>query len=99
MIIEVRKKAQVTIPKEVVDALNIQEGDHLEVSVMDGIVRMEPVAIYTKKYINKLEKTIMMIQENPTKYTTGPFTSVEQLIEYLENDNEDREESNSANNK
>ena len=98
MIIEVRKKAQVTIPKEVVDALNIQEGDFLEVSILDGAVRMEPVAVYTKKYMNKLEKTIMMIQENPTKYTTGPFKSVMELIEYLENDNEEPEENKSDRN-
>lgn len=99
MLIEVRKKAQVTIPKEIVGALNIQEGDYLEVSVLDGAVRMEPVAVYTKKYMNKLEKTILKIQENPAKYTSGPFTSVEELIEYLENDNEEPEENKSDHNK
>jgi AbrB family looped-hinge helix DNA binding protein len=37
MIIDLRKKSQITIPKEIVDELNLNEGDHLEVSVKNGI--------------------------------------------------------------
>jgi AbrB family looped-hinge helix DNA binding protein len=84
MIIELRKKSQVTIPKEIVDELNLQEGDHLEVSVKDGAVIIEPVAVYSKSYIKKLEDTVMRLNEEPTKYNVGPFESVEDAISYLE---------------
>ncbi len=30
----------------------------------------------------------MMIQKNPGKYTAGPFSSVEELKQYLEKDEE-----------
>jgi AbrB family looped-hinge helix DNA binding protein len=88
MLVELRKKAQITIPKEIVEMLNLHEGDHLEINVKDGLIYLEPVAVYKKSYVNKLEETIMMIQENPGKYTAGPFSSVEELKQYLEKDEE-----------
>ncbi len=63
MIIELRKKSQVTIPKEIVDELNLQEGDHLDVSVKEGVIVIEPVAVYSKAYIEKLEKTVLRLKE------------------------------------
>lgn len=46
---------------------------------------IEPVAIYSKSYILKLEVTIMRISEDPIKYNVGPFKFVEEAIKYLEN--------------
>lgn len=46
---------------------------------------IEPVAIYSKSHIQKLEVTIMRISEDPIKYNVGPFKSVEEAIKYLEN--------------
>ena len=84
MIIDLRKKSQITIPKEIVDELNLQEGDHLKVSVKDGAIIIEPVAVYSKSYIKKLEDTVMRLNEEPIKYRVGPFKSVEDAISYLE---------------
>ena len=94
MIIELRKKSQVTIPKEIVNELNLNEGDHLDISVKDGVIIIEPVAVYSKSYIKKLEDTVMRISEEPIKYNVGPFNSVEEAINYLEDsedDNSDKE--------
>lgn len=84
MIIDLRKKSQVTIPKEIVTELNLQEGDHLDISVEDGAIIIEPVAVYSKSYIQKLEETVMKINEEPSKENVGPFSSVEDAINYLE---------------
>lgn len=84
MIIDLRKKSQITIPKEIVDELNLQEGDHLEVSVKEGVIIIEPVAVYSKSYIKKLEDTVMRLNEEPTEYNVGPFKSVEDAIGFLE---------------
>ena len=91
MIIDLRKKSQITIPREIVDALNLREGDHLEVSIKNGAIIIEPVAIYSKSYIKKLEDTVMRLNEEPIKYNIGPFSSVEDAISYLEeiDDNND----------
>lgn len=55
MIIELRKKSQITIPKEVIRELNLVEGDYLDLSVEDGIIMIEPVAVYSKSYVQKYE--------------------------------------------
>lgn len=91
MIIELRKKSQITIPKEIINKLNLQEKDQLEISVKNGVIVIEPVAIYSKSYIQKLEETVMRINEDPSKYNVGPFKSVEEVISYLE-DVEDHNE-------
>lgn len=94
MIIELRKKSQVTIPKEIVDQLNLKEGDHLEISVKNGAVILTPVAIYSKSYIQKLEDTVMRINEDSSKYNIGPFKTVEDAIDYLEETDEDNDPTN-----
>ena len=89
MIIELRKKSQVTIPKEIVNELNLNEGDHLDISVKDGVIIIEPAAVYSKSYIKKLEDTVMRISEEPIEYNVGPFKSVEEAINYLEESDDD----------
>lgn len=91
MIIDLRKKSQITIPKEIVDELNLQEGDHLEISAKEGAIIIEPVAVYSKSYIKKLEDTVMRLNEEPTKYNVGPFKSVEDAINYLEEIDEEND--------
>jgi AbrB family looped-hinge helix DNA binding protein len=93
MIIELRKKSQITIPKEIVEALSLQEGDHLDININQGVIQIEPVAVYSKKYVDRLEKTVMKIQEDPSKYTAGPFTTLEDMIKYLENEDEEIDQS------
>ena len=41
MIIELRKKSQITLPKEIVKKLNLKEGDTLDVSIKNGIINIE----------------------------------------------------------
>jgi AbrB family looped-hinge helix DNA binding protein len=86
MIVEVRKKSQITIPKDIVEQLHLQEGDHLDVSVHQGMIQLKPVAIYSKSYVDKLEKTVLTIQENSIENFVGPFTSVDELRSYLNGD-------------
>lgn len=52
MLAELRGKSQVTIPKEVVTKLGIQEGDKLEVIEKDGIIQLIPVVVYPKKLVD-----------------------------------------------
>lgn len=88
MIIELRKKSQVTIPKDIVTKLNLQEGDYLDISIKDGAIIIEPVAVYSKTYIKKLEDSVMRINEEAIKYNMGPFKSIEEAIDYLEESDE-----------
>lgn len=47
-LIQVRKKAQVTLPRSVRQALNIEEGDFLDVTVRDG-----EIVLRAKKLVDK----------------------------------------------
>jgi len=90
MIIELRQKSQITIPKEIINSLHLEEGDHLDIKIEDGVILIEPVAIYSKAYVKKLEDSVMIINEEPDKYTEGPFSSVEDAIEYLESNDDEK---------
>ena len=46
--IEVRKKNQVTIPKAIIDSLEIQEGDVLDCIVQDGKIIITPKILIPK---------------------------------------------------
>ncbi len=93
MIIELRKKSQITIPKDIISELQLQEGDHLDISIKGGVITIEPVAVYSKNYVKMLEDSIMKISEEKATYNVGPFNSVEEAIKYLEsNDDEIKKE-------
>jgi AbrB family looped-hinge helix DNA binding protein len=98
MIIELRKKSQITIPKAVIDELNLKEGDHLDITVTNGVIHIEPVAVYSKSYVKKLEESVMRINEDSVEYNVGPFKSVDEAIEFLESSTK-KEEKESKNKK
>lgn len=54
MLAELRQKAQITIPKDIVAKLGLSEGDKLEISERDGTICMTPVKVYPKKYLKDL---------------------------------------------
>ena len=80
MIIELRKKSQITIPKEIISSLGLVEGNHLDVSIKDGQIVLEPVAIYSKEYVEGLEKLV----QKAKKDVVGPLSSVKEIKKYLE---------------
>jgi bifunctional DNA-binding transcriptional regulator/antitoxin component of YhaV-PrlF toxin-antitoxin module len=55
MIAELRAKAQITVPHEIVSQLGLNRGDKFEISIQDGAIFMLPVAVYPKSYITELE--------------------------------------------
>lgn len=54
-VMELRKKSQITIPKEIIEALKLHEGDKLEINQKDGIIFIQPVCVYPKNYVDELE--------------------------------------------
>lgn len=84
MLAEMRQKAQVTIPREIVAKLGLSEGDKLEVFERDGTICMMPVAVYPKKYLDELRREI---DEAKAKIASGEqpvFDSVDALFAKLE---------------
>ena len=82
MLIELRKKSQITLPKEIVNKLNLEEGDKFEVSIENGIIKLEPVAVYKVQYIAKLVEEVQILREEVNcKYHVS--NSVDDLMKKL----------------
>ena len=88
MIIELRKKSHITLPKEIVKNLNLQEGDKFEVSIENGYIKLEPVAVYQKEYILKLAEEIQVLREDP-KFEYNAFDNVDDLLKSLKDNNKE----------
>ncbi|MDD2262884.1 MAG: AbrB/MazE/SpoVT family DNA-binding domain-containing protein [Clostridia bacterium] len=84
MIIELRKKSQITLPKEIVRELNLVEGDKFEVNVVNSQIVLEPVAVYPKEYLKKIEEEIMILKED-SNFKYDAFDNLDDLMKNLKN--------------
>ena len=82
MIVELRKKSQITLPKEIVKQLCLKEGDSFEVIIENGCILLQPVAIYPKEYITQLANEIRKLRDK-TKNNQETFENVDVLINDL----------------
>ncbi len=84
MLAELRAKSQITIPKELVDKLNLSEGDKLEIFEEDGIIHIMPVAVYPKKYVNMIKEEIETTKYKVDAGETPTFDNIDALLEELD---------------
>ena len=84
MLVELRTKSQVTIPKEIVARLGLSEGDQLDIREEDGTITLVPVAIYPKKYLNDLEQEIRAVKAKLAAGEQPVFDSVDAMLQKLE---------------
>lgn len=84
MLAELRVKSQITIPKEIITALGLSEGDKLDVFEKDGMICLMPVAVYPKKYMDELRNEIAQVKEHLSKGEQPVFDSVDALFANLE---------------
>ncbi|MGI6095168.1 MAG: AbrB/MazE/SpoVT family DNA-binding domain-containing protein [Lachnospiraceae bacterium] len=86
MLVELRQKSQITIPKEIIRNLGLSEGDKLDIFEQDGTICMIPVVVYPKKYLDELREEI---DEAKAKIASGEqpvFDNVDALFAKLETD-------------
>ena len=84
-----RDKSQITIPKEIVRALDLSEGDVFEVCVQDGNVVLSPQTMIPKDEAwllsdearGSLKRGLNDIQKGRT---FGPFTDVDEFLDSLD---------------
>lgn len=84
MLVELRQKAQVTIPKEIIAKLGLSEGDKLEIFEKDGSICMMPVVVYPKKYLDELREEINGVKAKIASGKQPVFDSVDALFDKLE---------------
>lgn len=86
MIAELRQKAQVTFPKEIIVKLGLSEGDKLDIFEKDGAICIMPVVVYPKKYLDDLKEEIRDVKAKIASGEQPVFDSVDALFDKLEAD-------------
>ena len=86
MLIELRQKSQLTLPKEIVKELNLNKGDQLDISISDGNIKITPVAVYPKSYIDKLQEEYTILKRSIDNGEVPSFDNVDDLLKKLEED-------------
>lgn len=84
MLAELRQKAQVTIPREIIVKLGLSEGDKLDIFEMDGSICIMPVVVYPKKYLSELKEEIGDVKAKIASGEQPVFDSVDALFDKLE---------------
>ena len=84
MLIELRRKSQITIPKDLIEKLGISEGDQLEITEKDGVIIIMPVVVYPKNYIRDLKDEITDIKRKIELGKQPIFDGVDELFEHLD---------------
>ena len=62
MLAELRQKAQITIPREIIVKLGLSEGDKLDIFEKDGTICIMPVVVYPQKYLSELKDEISDVE-------------------------------------
>lgn len=84
MLVKIRKKSQITIPKQVIEKLGLQEGDKLEIKEKDGAIVLLPVAVYPKEYVERLEREVIDIRKRLSSGEQKTYGNVDEMMDVLE---------------
>ncbi|WP_313562970.1 AbrB/MazE/SpoVT family DNA-binding domain-containing protein [Ruminiclostridium cellobioparum] len=88
MIVELRQKSQVTIPADILKALNIKAGDKLEFTVQDGKIIVQPVVTVPKDqawfWSENWQAEERIVDEQIKNGQVKSFDNIDALIEDLD---------------
>ena len=84
MLAELRQKAQVTIPREIIVKLGLSEGDKLDIFEKDGSICIMPVVVYPKNTRNERREEIDGVKAKIASGEQPVFDSVDALFDKLE---------------
>lgn len=87
MLVNLKQKSQVTIPKELVQKFNLRIGDKLDIDEKDGKIIITPVVIIPKDqvwyYSNKWQQMEQEVDEQMDKGQVYKVKSKEELFKGL----------------
>lgn len=84
MLVELKAKSQVTIPKDIVNSMELNQGDQFEVIEEEGKIILVPVAIYPEHIIKNLKSEVNEIKKSIEKGDQPIFDSIDSLFEELD---------------
>ncbi len=88
MVVELRQKSQVTIPADILKALNLKAGDKLEFTIQDGKIIVQPVVTVPKDqawfWSEKWQAEERIVDEQIKNGQVKSFDNIDALIEDLD---------------
>lgn len=84
MLVELKAKSQVTIPKDIVNSLDLNQGDQFEVMEEDGKIILVPVAVYPERVIENLKKSVKELKVSIENGDQPVFDNIDSLFEELD---------------
>ena len=84
MLVELKAKSQVTIPKDIVQSIELNQGDQFEVTEDNGKIVLVPVAVYPEHVIRSLKTEVKEIKESIKNGNRPVFDSIDTLFEELD---------------
>ncbi|WP_058259573.1 AbrB/MazE/SpoVT family DNA-binding domain-containing protein [Fenollaria timonensis] len=84
MLVELKAKSQVTIPKEIVSLMNLSQGDKFEIIEENGRIVLIPLEVYPKNVIDELKASVEEIKASIDSGERPVFDSIDALFEELD---------------
>ncbi|AVM67148.1 AbrB/MazE/SpoVT family DNA-binding domain-containing protein [Peptostreptococcaceae bacterium oral taxon 929] len=84
MLVELKAKSQVTIPKEIVSLMNLNQGDKFEIIEESGRIVLIPLEVYPKNVIDELKASVEEIKASIDNGERPVFDSIDALFEELD---------------
>lgn len=84
MLVELKAKSQVTIPKEIVSLMNLNQGDKFEIIEESGRIVLIPLEVYPKNVIDELKASVEEIKASIDNGERPVFDSIDALFEKLD---------------
>ncbi|WP_294793991.1 AbrB/MazE/SpoVT family DNA-binding domain-containing protein [uncultured Fenollaria sp.] len=84
MLVELKAKSQVTIPKEIVSLMNLNQGDKFEIIEENGRIVLIPLEVYPKNVIDELKASVEEIKASIDNGERPVFDSIDALFEELD---------------
>ena len=84
MLVELKAKSQVTIPKEIVSLMNLNQGDKFEIIEESGRIVLIPLEVYPKNVIDELKASVEEIKASIDNGERPVCDSIDALFEELD---------------
>lgn len=88
MLVELKAKSQMTIPKSVVSELGLNVGDQFEVVIQDGNIVLIPIVVYPKAKLESLIELATQAREELKSGKTEVFADFDQALSFLHENTE-----------
>ena len=84
MLTVLRPKSQITIPSAIIQNLGLNEGDQLDIYEDNGSIRLMPVTVYPKDYVDQLHFEINQLKADIKSGKQPVFDNLDSLFASLD---------------